>query len=101
MSVLNGKWNMVVKTYMGDMPNTADFTVNGDKLTGTVTDNANGACVPVDNGTVSGNDFGYQITIKTPVGEMTNEIRGAVNGDSITGKSKNAMGEFDLIGTRL
>jgi len=31
---------------------------------------------------------------------MTNELSGTVDGDTITGKSKNAMGEFDVTGTR-
>ena len=103
MSKLNGKWNLTVKTYMGDMRSVADFTVNGTALTGLVTDAASGNTANVDNGMVDGDHFSYAITIVTPVGEMTNELAGSINaeGTILTGKSKNAMGEFEFEAVRV
>ncbi len=101
MSKLNGKWNIVVKTYMGGMRSLADFTVDGAALKGTVTDAASGNVANVDNGKVDGDNFSYSLTILTPGGEMTNELAGSVSADgTLSGKSKNAMGEFDFEATR-
>ena len=100
MSKLNGTWNIVLHTYMGDMRSILNATVEGDTLTGTVTDASNGAVAPVDNGKVDGEKFSYQVTIKTAVGEMTNTLAGELVGDMLKGKSSNAMGEFEFDATR-
>lgn len=102
MSKLNGKWNIVVKTYMGDMPNTADFKAEGGTLTGTVTDSGNGVSATVEKGVVNGDDFSYEVTLKVAIGEVTNELTGTIgaDGNSISGTSKNAMGEFPFEGLR-
>lgn len=97
---MTGTWKLVVHTYMGDMRSTLNVTVDGDKLTGTVTDDGNGAVAPVENGYVNGSKFGYTLTIKTPVGEMTNELNGELVGDTLKGTSKNAMGEFEFDAVR-
>ena len=100
MSKLNGTWNIVLHTFMGDMRSTLVATVEGDTLTGTVTDASNGACAPIENGKVDGDKFSYQVTIKTAVGEMTNTLTGELVGDTLKGKSANGMGEFDFEATR-
>lgn len=98
---MTGKWDFVVHTYMGDMTSHMDFKVDGTTLTGTGEDAANGAVAEIQNGKYEDGKFSYTLTIKTAVGEMTNEICGVVDGDKITGKSKNPMGEFDITGTRV
>ncbi len=98
---MEGKWDFVVHTFMGDMTSHMDFKVDGEVLTGTGEDAANGAVATIENGTFKDGEFSYQLTIKTAVGEMTNTLTGKVEGDTITGKSKNPMGEFDVTGTRV
>lgn len=100
MNELNGKWNITVHTYMGDMRSQLEVTVEGDQLVGQCTDSSNGAVANVDNGRVEGSKFSYSITIKTPVGEMTNDLSGELVDGMLRGKSKNAMGEFDFDATR-
>lgn len=100
MSKLNGTWNIVMHTYMGDMRSTLVATVEGDVLTGTVTDGSNGAVAPVVNGKVDGNKFSYELTIKTAVGEMTNNLVGELVGDVLKGTSSNAMGTFEFEAVR-
>ena len=100
MSKLNGTWNITVHTFMGDMRSILNATVEGDVITGTVTDASNGACAPVVNGRVDGDKFSYQVTIKTAVGEMTNTLTGELVGGVLKGKSANGMGEFDFEATR-
>ena len=97
---MEGKWELVVHTYMGDMRSHAEYHVEGNVLTGTIEDAANGAVAPIVNGKYEDGKFSYTLTIKTAVGEMTNELCGTVEGDSLSGKSKNPMGEFELTGTR-
>ena len=100
MSKLNGTWTITVHTFMGDMRSILNAAVEGDTLTGTVTDAANGATAPLVNGKVDGDKFSYQVTIKTAVGEMTNTLTGELVGDVLKGKSANGMGEFDFEATR-
>lgn len=97
---MEGKWLFTVHTFMGDMRSHMDFKVDGDVLTGTGTDGSNGASAEIQNGKFDGKNFSYSITIKTAVGEMTNELSGEFDGEKITGKSKNGMGEFDVDGVR-
>lgn len=98
---MTGKWDLVVHTFMGDMTSHMEFKVDGEVLTGTGEDAANGAVAQIENGTFKDGEFSYQLTIKTAVGEMTNTLTGKVEGDTLTGKSKNAMGEFDVTGTKV
>lgn len=98
---MEGKWDLVVHTFMGDMTSHMVYHVDGETLTGTGEDAANGAIAEIENGTFKDGEFSYQLTIKTAVGEMTNTLTGKVEGDTLTGKSKNAMGEFDVTGTKI
>lgn len=101
MSKLNGSWKITLHTYMGDMRSTLYATVEGDKLTGTCKDAANGAVAPIVNGVVDGNKYSYELTIKTAVGEMTNKLEGTLGEDDvIRGTSSNAMGSFEFEAVR-
>ncbi|MDO4573226.1 MAG: hypothetical protein Q4C13_07645 [Clostridia bacterium] len=100
MSKLNGKWNLVVHTYMGDMRSLLEIAVEDGKLRGQCTDSSNGATAVLEDGVAEGDKFSYSITIKTAVGEMTNKLSGELVGDELRGKSANAMGEFDFDATR-
>lgn len=103
MSKLDGKWNIVVKTYMGDMPSVAEFKEEGGALTGTVTDSGNGNSAPVVDGVVDGDSFSYKVTLRVPIGDVTNELSGVIDaaGTALSGTSRNAMGEFPFEATRV
>lgn len=98
---MDGKWELTVHTFMGDMKSIMDYKVEGDVLTGTGTDGSNGETATVDNGKFDGKNFSYSITIKTNVGVMTNNLEGVLDGDKISGKSSNGMGSFDFDGVRI
>ena len=101
MSKLNGTWNIILHTYMGDMRTKLEAVVDGNKLTGTATDASNGAVAALENGVVDGNKFSYEVTIKTAVGELTNQLSGELVEDNLLrGTSKNPMGEFEFEATR-
>ena len=98
---MEGKWDLTVHTFMGDMTSHVEFKVDGTVLTGTVEDAANGAVAPIENGKYENGEFSYQLTIKTAVGEMTTHLTGRVEGEKLVGKSKNGMGEFDFDAVRV
>lgn len=97
---MDGKWLVTVHTYMGDMRSHYDFKIEGSTLTGTATDAANGATAPLVDGVYNDGKFSFTITIKTAVGEMTNNLTGTFEGDKIVGQSSNPMGAFDFDGVR-
>ena len=97
---MNGKWLVTVHTFMGDMRSHYDITLDGTKLGGMAQDAANGATAPVEKGVYNDGDFSFEITIKTAVGEMTNQLSGKFDGEKIIGVSKNPMGEFNFDGVR-
>lgn len=100
MSRLNGKWNITIKTYMGDQRSTADLQVEGGSITGKVTDAGTGNSAVIFDGKADGDKFSYKATLKLPVGELTFEMIGELSGDELKGKSVNPMGEFDFMGIR-
>lgn len=102
MSNLTGKWDVVVHTFIGDQFAYHELTVDGDSLTGTVTDKGNGSAAEIYEGKVEGNTFSYEFKIKIPIGNLKFKIDGEILADgSIKGVSKNAMGKFDFTGVRV
>ena len=97
---MEGKWELTVHTYMGDMRSNMEYHVEGNVLTGTGEDASNGAVAPIENGKFENGEFSYDLTIKTAVGEMTNHLTGRLEGDRLVGKSANPMGEFECDGVR-
>lgn len=101
MSGLAGKWNIVVHTYMGDQFSTHEYVVDGDTLTGEITDGGNGNKAAVQNGKVDGNCFSFTFRIQIPIGDLEFNMSGELKEDgTIGGISKNAMGEFEFEGTK-
>ena len=97
---MEGKWLFTVHTFMGDMMSHYDIKVVGDKLDGTATDASNGATAPIVNGTFDGTNFSFSMTIKTAVGEMTNNLAGKIDGEKLVGTSSNPMGAFEFDAVR-
>ena len=101
MSKLTGTWNIVLHTYMGDMRSQLCAVAEGGKLTGTVTDGANGATAEISNGKVDGNKFSYDLTIRAVIGELTNHLEGElVDDNTLKGTSEHPMGKFDFEASR-
>lgn len=102
MEKLTGKWDVVVHTFIGDQFAFHELKVEGDTLTGFVTDKANGSKAEINKGRIEGDKFFYEFQIKIPIGNLTFEIEGEMLPDgSIKGVSQNAMGKFDFTGVRV
>ena len=99
---LKGKWEVVVHTYMGDQSSFHELDVEGNNVSGTVTDKGNGNTVDVVDGKFDDGKFSYGFTLKIPIGELDFTINGELVEDGkIKGQSVNAMGSFDFDGTLL
>lgn len=101
MAQLAGAWKVTVHTFMGDQFSTHEYTVDGDALTGVITDGSNGSKAQIRDGKTDGTNFEYKFEIKTAIGEMEFTMAGALQGDgTIKGSSSNAMGSFDFDAVR-
>jgi hypothetical protein len=95
---VDGNWNLVLTTPMGDRNATLSLKSAGGALTGT--QGADGNSAEIFDGTVSGNDVAWKVTVTTPV-QFTLEFKDTVAGDTITGEmGLGFMGEFPFKGKR-
>ena len=96
---VDGKYDIVVKSPMGDQPSTLELKAEGNTLTGT--QSAQGRSQPITDGTVDGNNVSWKNAITTPF-PMTLEFAGAVDGDAIAGTVKaGSFGSFPWTGKRV
>jgi hypothetical protein len=95
-----GKWDVTLKTPGGDFPSTATFIEESGKLTGTLSSQMGEAPV---TGTIDGKALKLTLIAKTPQGDMTVEMSGDIDGDSIVnGKAEIAgMGQMEWTAKRV
>jgi hypothetical protein len=98
MANVDGNWDTVVKTPLGDQQATLTVQSAGDTFTGQFV-GAMGTA-EVTNGTVEGDTIRWSMKVTVP---MPLELDGeaTANGDTLTGNVKaGAFGSFPLTGTR-
>ena len=97
MSV-EGSWNLVIKSPIGDQPTAITFKVDGSTLTGSA--NAMGSNVDVADGKVDGDTVTWSSSVTSPM-PMKLEFTGKVVGDTLNGSVKTgAFGTFPFTGVR-
>ena len=52
-------------------------------------------------GTINGDSFSFETTMKTPMGKPKVTMEGTVEGDNISGVAKTMMGKFPFSGVRV
>ena len=78
-----GDWNMSMMTPMGESTCTLSFDQDGETVTVKMTDPMG---APIEaKGTVAGNEVSWSAVSQTPMGKMTFEYKGTVEGDGIKG----------------
>jgi hypothetical protein len=83
----NGRWDVTVKTQMGELPGSAELSESAGKVSGTFT----GPTGTIDlSGTVEGNALKLAFIAKTPQGDVPVSLTGELDGDSIV----NGKAEF-------
>lgn len=98
MANVDGSWDTVTKSPMGDQAATLTVNSSGDSFTG----NYSGmlGSTEVKNGKVNGDTLSWQIDMTVPM-PMTLDCEATIDGDNLTGTVKaGAFGSFPLTGTR-
>ncbi|WEJ98654.1 MAG: hypothetical protein P0Y59_17125 [Candidatus Sphingomonas phytovorans] len=97
MAEVDGTWDTVVKSPLGDQKATFVVKSDGGSFTGTNT----GAMGSVEvTGTVDGNALHWTMNITVPM-PMTLDCNATVEGDTLTGTvGAGAFGSFPMSGTR-
>jgi hypothetical protein len=79
---VDGNWQLVVSTPMGERRATLSLKTEGDTLTGTQL--ANGKTAEIFDGTVNGNQLSWKVSISDPM-PLTLQFNGTVDGAELTG----------------
>ncbi len=94
---VDGKWNIVIKTPMGDQYGVLTLKQEGDVLTGEMSGSSGNA--PIENGKIEGEKLSWHAKVTTPM-PITLEFEGMVEGDGISGNVKlGAFGTSTFSGT--
>jgi len=95
---VDGNWNIVMSTPMGERKASLTLKSDGGTLTGT--QGADGNSGAIFDGTVAGDDVAWKISITNPM-PLTLAFSGKVSGDSMSGEMGiGPMGSFPFTGTR-
>lgn len=94
---IDGKWNIVIKTPMGDQNGVLTLKQDGDALTGEMTSPSGAAAV--ENGRVDGDKLVWEAKVTTPM-PLTLEFEGTEDGGNLNGTVKlGAFGSSTFTGT--
>lgn len=98
MAAVDGIWETVTKSPMGDQKATLTVNSSGNSFTGTYAGMM--GSVDIADGTVDGNTLKWKISITVPM-PMTLDCEAIVDGDKMAGSvGAGAFGSFPLSGTR-
>jgi len=94
----DGTWNLTLQTPMGVRTSTLTLATAGGALTGS--QEAEGSTQDISEGSVSGNDVSWKVSITNPM-PLTLTFNGTVDGNSLNGNADTGMfGSFPFEGTR-
>ena len=94
---VDGKWNLVIKTPMGEQTGVLTLKQEGDALTGDMTGPSGSA--PIENGKVEGEKLMWHAKVTSPM-PITLEFEGLEEGGNIAGNVKlGAFGTSTFSGT--
>jgi hypothetical protein len=95
---VDGSWNLVVSTPMGERRATLSLKADGGTLTGSQM--ADGNTAEIFDGNVNGNQLSWKISISDPM-PLTLEFNGTLDGDEMTGSVMlGNFGSSSFSGTR-
>lgn len=94
----DGTWNLTMQTPMGVRTSKLTLATSGGTLTGT--QEAEGNTTDIAEGTVSGNEVSWKVSITNPM-PLTLTFNGTVDGNALSGSADTGMfGSFPFEGTR-
>jgi hypothetical protein len=95
--MVQGKWNITIKTPMGDKSGVLDLKTEGTMLTGSLSDGEHHAAI--SDGKVEGNKLSWSAKITKPM-RMSFKFTATVDADRISGAAKHLLGKATFTGTR-
>jgi hypothetical protein len=101
---ISGKWTATIKTAIGDMNYTFDFTVAGEKLTGKAVMSMGGESSEsaLTEGSVKGDEISFVETLKVQGQELRCEYKGKILGDDIRGsRTVGSYGTEEFVASRV
>jgi hypothetical protein len=96
-SMVQGKWNITIKTPMGDKSGVLELKTEGSRLTGSLSDAEHYAAI--SDGKVDGNTLSWSAKITKPM-RMNFKFTATVEADRISGAAKHLLGKATFTGTR-
>jgi hypothetical protein len=96
-STVQGKWNITIKTPVGDKSGVLELKTEGTRLTGSLSDAEHFAAI--SDGTVEGNRLSWSAKITKPM-RMSFKFTATVEADRISGAAKHMLGKATFSGTR-
>lgn len=98
MSTLDGNYDCITKSPMGDQKSVFTVAVDGDSFTGKNAGQM--GALDVENGKVDGNTLTWTMNMKVPM-PMALTCTATVDGDTLTGTiNAGAFGSMPMTGTR-
>ena len=94
---VQGKWNITIKTPMGDKTGVLDLAVDGSTLSGSLSNADHFAAI--SDGKVEGNKIQWSAKLTQPM-RMTVKFTATVEADRIEGKAKHLLGSASFHGRR-
>jgi len=95
--MVEGKWNITLKTPVGDKLGVLDLRAEGATLTGSLSDGEHHAVIT--DGKVDGNKLSWSAKITQPM-RMSIKFTATVEADRISGAAKHLLGKATFTGTR-
>ena len=92
-----GKWNITLKTPMGDKSAVLELNAAGTHLTGSLSDGEHFAAIT--DGKIAGNKLSWSAKITKPM-TMNFKFTATVDADRISGDAKHLLGKATFTGTR-
>ena len=92
-----GRWNITIKTPMGEKSGVLDLKTEGSALTGSMSDADHYAAI--SDGKVQGNQLSWSAKITKPM-RMSLKFTATVEADHISGAAKHLLGKATFTGTR-
>lgn len=98
MAKLDGDWDCVVKSPMGDQPFTFTVKTAGDRFSGRTAGQL--GALEIDDGMVEGDVLSWSMPVPKPF-PMTLKCQATISGDTLSGSvSAGPFGSFPVNGTR-
>ena len=95
--MVQGKWNIILKTPMGERRGVLELETSGTTLTGSMSDGEHLAVI--SDGRVAGNQLSWSAKITKPM-RLSLKIKAHVEGDQISGSARHLLGSATFVGTR-